>query len=131
MQHNHENLLLTAPLNSNPPLHPPSPFSPRPDPQPHRANSTRPHSLKRALPAATPSTKGLSLSRPLLIHKIVYSTSDRRASRGHRGHVTPVSAEVLHAPDDGEDDGCEGEDGAMAGAGESRDEGRERGGYRR
>lgn len=93
-----QNLLLTAPLKSNPPLHPPSPFSPRPDPQPHRANSTRPHSLKRALPAATPSTKRLSLSRPLLIHKTVYSTPDRRPSRGHRGHVTPVSAEVLHGP---------------------------------
>lgn len=50
---------------------------------------------------------------------------DRGPGRRHDGHDAPVRAEVLHAPDDGDDDWGEGEDGAVAEADEGGDEGEE------
>ena len=61
------------------------------------------------------------IRRPL-INSTIHQTPHRRANSRSRGDNTPISAEVLDAPDDGDDDGGKGEDGAVAGADGGADE---------
>ena len=121
----------TSPLsNRNPSRHPPPPPPPRPRPQPHRHQPTHRHRPKRARETAPPPAQALPLPYPSLIHNGVDGAPDGRARGGHHGDDAPVGAEVLHAPHDADDDGGEGEDGAVARAGEGgheREVGRVRG----
>lgn len=50
----------------------------------------------------------------ILISSGVDNTPERGTSRRHHGNDTPVRGEVLDAPDDGDDDGCEGEGAAVS-----------------
>ena len=53
----------------------------------------------------------------------VNGAPDGGTARGDDGDDAPVGSEVLHAPDHADQHGCEGEDGAVANADESGDEG--------
>lgn len=121
---------IAAASNSNIPLPPPPP---RPRPQPHSHQTRHHHRQKRALIAPGPIAHllhlapNLRLLHPGLIHPRVDGAPDGGAGGRHDGHDAPVRAEVLDAPDDGDDDGAEGEDGAVAEADEGGDEGEEGG----
>lgn len=54
----------------------------------------------------------------ILIRARIHDAPDRRASCRNHSHDTPVRAEILDAPDDGDDDGHEGERAAVAEADE-------------
>lgn len=119
------------PSNSNIPR-PPSP--PRPQPQPH-SHPTRDHHRPKRTPIAPNPIAHLLLLlvahqdlRPLhpsLVHDRINRAPDGGPGRRRDGHDPPVGAEVLHAPDDGDNDWAEGEDGAVAEAEEGGDEGEE------
>lgn len=49
----------------------------------------------------------------ILISSGVDNTPERGTSRRHHGNDTPVRGEVLDTPDDGDDDGREGEGAAV------------------
>lgn len=52
--------------------------------------------------------------RSLLVDHGVHGAPERGASRRCHGEDAPVGAKVLDAPDDGDDNGGQGEDGAVA-----------------
>lgn len=134
IQRNHPNLQPKQPrtsnaLNSNIPRPPPPP---RPRPQPHSDPTRHRHRPERTPIALRPVAHLVLVPahdlRPLhagLVDARIDGAPDGGAGGRDDGHDAPVRAEVVHAPDDGDDDGAEGEDGAVAEADEGGDEGEE------
>lgn len=103
--------------NASPP--PPSRASPRIHPQTHGYPGTNAHCPERARVALFAVTQDVTFAiaiRTPLINCGVYSTPNCCADSRCHGQNTPVCAEVLDTPDYGDDDWCQAEDGAVAGA---------------
>lgn len=116
---------------------PPPPPPPRPAPQPHRNPARDGHAEKSAPIALAPVALLVKLPidpdnavtpRAGLVNGAVHGPPHGGPPGGDHGDDAPVRAEVLDAPDDGDDDRGEGEDGAVAEADEGGDEREEMGG---
>lgn len=116
-RHNHKRHK-KIPLNHNPP---PPPSPPRKAEQHNRSRHTQstPHS---PIPV---TCKSSTLSFTILIcpsrvERTIRNAPYRSSTRRHHSHNAPVRGEVLCAPDHRDNDGDEGEGGAVAEAEEGR-----------
>lgn len=107
-------------LNSNSPP-PPNPPSNRPNHNRNHNTNRTTHSPEPKAPPPMTLSIGSCATRihGILISARIHNTPKRRPGRRDHSHDSPVRAEVLDAPNDGDDDGDEGEGAAIAEANKS------------